>query len=479
MAPRASPWRSHTFATNSATVRSEAATKMTSSQTTAAPLLQNEHEMEMEMDPVALMRGDGPEERWEAISDLDAFFSRVYEYFHERGLRCILASRIISLLSLAFTIALTVFLFELLNLEGLVNDCRDEESCSNHTRVPVVRPTMRGSPFVWLYVLPIFSCYWLWTLRHFVKDLRPLLEMRDFYRDRLQIDDDELHNIAWDAVVQRIVELNDRTRLCIVKEQLTPHDIANRILRKENFMVAFVNRDLLPLQWPPPLSRFDFLTKTLEWNLYLCILDAMFDGDFKVRRSFTQDVHGVRRLQFNFMVVGALNALAFPFIAVVMLVHFFIEHFEELYAAQFCAILRNSAQFSDGPPALLQADGDPARALGRRAADLADGVAAHRAAEPGGRRHVEDRRDAGAEGDLDGARADEGEPEDGRGAPRAPRLPHEPRPAAGARNSGAILARSSDTFTSSSCCSRRSSPTRSRWRRWTARRATTSAGTQG
>ena len=107
---------------------SEAATKMTSSQTTAAPLLQNEHEMEMEMDPVALMRGDGPEERWEAISDLDAFFSRVYEYFHERGLRCILASRIISLLSLAFTIALTVFLFELLNLEGLVNDCRDAES---------------------------------------------------------------------------------------------------------------------------------------------------------------------------------------------------------------------------------------------------------------------------------------------------------------------------------------------------------------
>ena len=348
MAPRASRWRSHTFATNSATVRSEAATKMTSSQTTAAPLLQNEHEMEMEMDPVALMRGDGPEERWEAISDLDAFFSRVYEYFHERGLRCILASRIISLLSLAFTIALTVFLFELLNLEGLVNDCRDEESCSNHTRVPVVRPTMRGSPFVWLYVLPIFSCYWLWTLRHFVKDLRPLLEMRDFYRDRLQIDDDELHNIAWDAVVQRIVELNDRTRLCIVKEQLTPHDIANRILRKENFMVAFVNRDLLPLQWPPPLSRFDFLTKTLEWNLYLCILDAMFDGDFKVRRSFTQDVHGVRRLQFNFMVVGALNALAFPFIAVVMLVHFFIEHFEELCAARNSAqFRRNSGEFSD------------------------------------------------------------------------------------------------------------------------------------
>ena len=40
------------------------------------------------------------------------------------------------------------------------------------------------------------------------------------------------------------------SRLCIVKDQLTAHDIANRILRKENFMVAFVNRGLLPLELP-------------------------------------------------------------------------------------------------------------------------------------------------------------------------------------------------------------------------------------
>ena len=151
------------------------------------------------------------------------------------------------------------------------------------------------------------------------------------YRDRLQIDDDELYNIAWDAVVQRIVELNDRTRLCIVKEQLTPHDIANRILRKENFMVAFVNRDLLPPQWPPLLSRFDFPTKTLE-ELYLCILDAMFDGDCcaavhagRPRRPPPPvQLHGRRRAQRAGVPVHRRS----------MLVHFFIEHFEELCAAR-------------------------------------------------------------------------------------------------------------------------------------------------
>ena len=229
----------------------------------AAPLLQNEHEMEMEMDPVALMRGDGPEERWEAISD--DFFSRVYEYFHERGLRCILASRIISLLSLAFTIALTVFLFELLNLEGLVPRRRDEEwvrepsrragGAADGARLAMLSPAVRAADL-------LVDGYWLWTLRHFVKDLRPLVEMRDFYRDRLQIDGDALHNIAWDAVVQRIVELNffhataavHREGAADAARHRQPHP-AQGVL-----MVAFVNRDLF--WWPPPLSRFDFLTKT-------------------------------------------------------------------------------------------------------------------------------------------------------------------------------------------------------------------------
>ena len=54
--------------------------------------------------------------------------------------------------------------------------------------------------------------------------------------------------VPWDTVVQRVVELQRTVRLCIVEDQLTAHDIANRILRKENFMVAFVNRGLLPLQ---------------------------------------------------------------------------------------------------------------------------------------------------------------------------------------------------------------------------------------
>lgn len=280
----------------------------------------NSRLLEMEMDP-AVLQG-GAREQWEAISDLDAFFTRVYTYFHEKGLRCILASRIISLLMLAFTIVLTVWLVECLNWHGLLYDCKDEASCA---AVPLHRDDalQHPSPFLAMFFV-LFTLYWFWSLAHFVWNIVPLLEMRTFFREKLHIGDADLQVLSWDTVVQRIVELQRTVRLCIVKDQLTAHDIANRILRKENFMIAFVNRMLLPLQVLP----LNMMTKTLEWNLQVCILDAMFDRHFRIRQSFTQDVRGLQR---RLVVCGVLNLLLFPFIAAFMLIFFFLKHAEEFH----------------------------------------------------------------------------------------------------------------------------------------------------
>ena len=305
--------------------------------------------MEMEM---GTLLQDGTEEKWEAISDLDAFFSRVYDYFNERGLRCIITARIINLLTLLFTITctatskttwptkglgqhagspeaapvqapgcpgvgqprpisrsvragrryrlcfrhrFTVFLLDVMNWQGLLYLCVSEETCAS---VPLVKAdylshasffSAHPSFFLSLYIL-LFAGYLIWSVAHFFLDLRPLLEMHALFQDKLHICDTDLQAIQWDTVVQRIVDLQQTSRLCIVKDQLTAHDIANRILRKENFMVAFVNRGLLPLQPLEPLPglRLNLLTKTLEWNLYKCILDAMFDQHFRIRQSFTQ-----------------------------------------------------------------------------------------------------------------------------------------------------------------------------------------------
>lgn len=59
------------------------------------------------------------------------------------------------------------------------------------------------------------------------------------------------------------------------------HDIANRLMRKENYLIALFNKDILDLSIPMPFLRHhQLLTKTVEWNLGLSILDFVFhDGD--------------------------------------------------------------------------------------------------------------------------------------------------------------------------------------------------------
>ena len=105
----------------------------------------------LDIDPALLEDGE-QREQWEAIPDLDHFFARVYAYYRERGLRCILASRIISLLTLSFTIVrsrsvprdadaltgtgvvvrvitaqmLVIFVVEMLNWHGILYLCQNE-----------------------------------------------------------------------------------------------------------------------------------------------------------------------------------------------------------------------------------------------------------------------------------------------------------------------------------------------------------------
>ena len=70
------------------------------------------------------------------------------------------------------------------------------------------------------------------------------------------------------------------------------HDIANRIMRKDNYFIAMINRDVLELTLPVPfLSARPMLSRTLEWNLNLCIMKYVFDDQGQVRPAFIKDKH--------------------------------------------------------------------------------------------------------------------------------------------------------------------------------------------
>ena len=63
--------------------------------------------------------------------------------------------------------------------------------------------------------------------------------------------------------------------MCIHKQELTPLDVYHRILRFTNYMVAMVNKSLLPLKYNVPfLGDYAFLSTGLKFNLDLILFKS-------------------------------------------------------------------------------------------------------------------------------------------------------------------------------------------------------------
>ena len=210
--------------------------------------------------------------------------------------------------------------------------------------VPKCTSKMSGSA---TFLLWLFSFFWVGKLFQYILDIRRLKHMHDFYYYLLGVSDAEVQTISWQELVSRLMTLRDAnpTTAAVVspkhrrflgsqsKQRMDAHDIANRLMRKENYMIALVNKDILDLTLPIPFLRNrQLFSRTLEWNLNLCIMDYVFNQQGQLRTLFLKDSHrralsdGLRR---RFIFAGVMNIFIAPFIVVYYTMHYFFRYFNE------------------------------------------------------------------------------------------------------------------------------------------------------
>lgn len=115
----------------------------------------------------------------------------------------------------------------------------------------------------------------------------------------------DIQTIPWSEVVRRIGKIREENPVTAISSahasdsvtaSLDAHDVANRIMRQENYLIALFNKEVLDLH-PPLLSLLNMgnvgqegkgrtLTRALEWNLRFCLLGFLFDQDGRVRKAF-------------------------------------------------------------------------------------------------------------------------------------------------------------------------------------------------
>ena len=204
---------------------------------------------EVEWDPEALghalLTADSA---WSAVSNLDAFFTKVYTYYVERGFWCMIATRLTNLLTLAFTICFSTFLLLFIQWNSLLF-CSNNEECDDVVglRQHVFSQPTTGDIVVFIY-FGVFCLFWCWNFLSFFYSLKDALEMKAFYRDDLNISDEDLVSLEWHYILDSLVALqvSGRKKLCIVRD-LSALDITNRIMRKDNYMIALINLDIFQL----------------------------------------------------------------------------------------------------------------------------------------------------------------------------------------------------------------------------------------
>ncbi|KAL2850970.1 autophagy protein Apg9-domain-containing protein [Aspergillus pseudodeflectus] len=276
---------------------------------------------------------------WANVENLDNFLKDVYTYFLGNGIWSILLNRALSLLTFAFVIGFSTFLLNCINYPQVRGSKKLDEI--------LLQQCTKNMSLSSTFLLWLFCLFWIWKVFQCLLDIRRLKNMHDFYHYLLNITDAEIQTISWQEVVSRLMTLRDSNPATAgaisakhrkfmgsqSKQRMDAHDIANRLMRKENYLIALVNKDILDLTLPVPFLRNrQLFSRTLEWNINLCIMDYVFNEQGQVRTLFLKDTHrkalsdGLRR---RFMFAGIMNIFVAPFIVVYFMMHYFFRYFNE------------------------------------------------------------------------------------------------------------------------------------------------------
>lgn len=268
-------------------------------------------------------------DRWDAKPDLERFLTCFYRYFEVKGLRGVVAIHLSHVVALAFTIGFSFVLLFLIDWEALLA-CDSEESCraiSIYYAKPFRDLGFRRAGVLVCTVLFVF--YGAMNVATVYQDIRDAQSISTYYKERLGIASDEsLETMTWSEVVSRLVQQQKESRFCIVQDELTALEIANIIMREDNFMIGLTSHKAFTEGLPCWIPRRLVFTKAVCWNLRLVIFrwQGVLDDRGRMRRDFLNRPEALAR---NLRLLGLANLVLVPPVLIFVALYFFMRHAEE------------------------------------------------------------------------------------------------------------------------------------------------------
>nr|XP_016930414.1 autophagy-related protein 9A [Drosophila suzukii] len=271
--------------------------------------------------------------RWNHIEDLDSFFSRMYQYQQKHGFTVIVVDEMLQVLEFGFVVWLLTVVMHCVRFDVLFGDAPPGGANPNKTTLgDVLVPTGEClASFNWFTYLVVFiaAIYLGIRLLKMVYHITQYADIRRFYNSALHIEDADLDNFTWHEVQQRIRRVQAEQHMCIDKESLTELDIYHRVLRFKNYLVALMNKQLLPVRFHIPLyGEVVSLSRGMLFNIDFILFrgpGSPFQNNWQLRDEFavrSNQTELAQRLSKLILGVALLNLLLAPVIFVWQLIYF-------------------------------------------------------------------------------------------------------------------------------------------------------------
>uniref|UniRef100_A0A0K2TJ06 Autophagy-related protein 9 n=1 Tax=Lepeophtheirus salmonis TaxID=72036 RepID=A0A0K2TJ06_LEPSM len=283
---------------------------------------------------------EGSKSRWSHIDDLDSFFKQVYEYHQKNGFSVMILREFMELIQFAFIVFLTTYLWHCIDYDLLFNKKPPSLSFERDKKLKLSDCVYSFGVCVQSFTLTtwfwLFISFSFWTLRviSFCYRIFQFWDIKSFYNNALDIGDEELHSVSWIEVQKRLVEAQTKHSMCIHKEKLSELDIYHRILRFKNYMVAMVNKDLLPFYLNIPfIGDTIFFSQALKFNVeYLLFKSPWAPFDKWHLKEDYKRLHKKKELseslQSKILLLALLNLILMPVILLYQIVRFFFFYVE-------------------------------------------------------------------------------------------------------------------------------------------------------
>lgn len=291
---------------------------------------------------------EGLKDSWHHIKNLDNFFTRIYHFHQKNGFACMMLTEFFELVQLLFVVTFTTFLVNCVEYDVLfanrpVNHTEPGHNPLDRNKVtlpdailPSQQCTQRIQENSWIIFLLIMAAiFWIYRLIKVFCNVLSYWEIRQFYIKALKIRMDELCNFTWQEVQDRLISLQREHQMCIHKKELTELDIYHRILRFKNYMVAMINKSLLPVQLQfPLLGNVVFLTQGLKYNFELILFwgpGSLFQNKWNLHPKYKRSGNRLelaQQLSRVILLIGLANLFLCPFILVWQVLYAFFSYTE-------------------------------------------------------------------------------------------------------------------------------------------------------